>query len=191
MKLFVSLVVSFFLYGQLGFGQLISEEGGQLVVKFLPDQGEGKGSPIVFTARGLLVNKKLGQVHAIVTQSEFINRIVSANSSGQVGRILELWIDSERDSIKEKVADPKLSAANSSMYRKITKSDLLAYTEYGTYILLFVRHEGANLSSYIRTYPAIDRKGKLFLTNSLKDDVLFSVWTSTLERALRNLPSEK
>ena len=171
------------------FGQTLQSEGDHLVLTFRPAT-DGAGPGVTLTAKGKLVPPTTSDP-VIERQRKFVATLAEANASGVPGRILALWRDSEKANIERKLADPRMAEANRNLYSQIKTTELLAYIEYGSYQLLFVRHEGTGPGIMIRTYPVIESGGRLYLTNALQEDTVFANLSTIFERELRKLPARR
>jgi hypothetical protein len=170
-------------------GQVLQTEGDNLVLTFRPAT-DGAGPGVTLTAKGKLVSPTSSDP-ATERQRKFVAALTEANASGVPGRILALWRDSEKLDIERKLADPKMTEANRNLYSQIKTTELLAYIEYGSYQLLFVRHDGTGSGIMIRTYPVIESGGRLYLTNALREDTVFANLSTIYERELRKLPARR
>lgn len=174
------LIAALVLLPQVLPAQKLETQGGNLVLSYLPSD-EPDGAPLQVVAKGkLLTGDTTPQAERL---KKFTSTLVEANASGEPEKVLALWMEDERPNIRKMMEDAKVAGANKALYRNMKKSEPLAYIEYGTYLLLFVRHEG-QMGAFVNTYPMKEVQGKLYLTNRLRDDAAFSSWSHLFEREL-------
>jgi hypothetical protein len=178
------LIAGLFLLPQVLPAQKLEMQGGNLVLSYLPAD-EPEGAPLKVVAKGgLLQGTATPEAERL---KKFMTAVVAANASGEAEKVLALWMEDERPNIRKMMDDPKVAGANKALYRNMKTSEPLAYIEYGTYVLLFVRHEGQSMGAFVNTYPIKEVKGTLYLTNRLRDDAAFSSWSRLFERELGKL----
>jgi hypothetical protein len=106
-------------------------------------------------------------------EERFILDIVSRNASGDQEKILELWPEAERRSIKSSMASKDASERNSAFFRNIEATRLISVVRFGDYFLFVVEHEVKGINKYMKIYPALSSGGKYFLTNALHGDLFY------------------
>jgi hypothetical protein len=103
----------------------------------------------------------------------FIANIVAQNAAGDKEKILNLWVESERNAISESMKSEEAFERNSAFFRNIEATYLISVIKYNNYYLFCVEHNVQGIGSYRKIYPATNLKGSYFMTNALKGDVFY------------------
>jgi hypothetical protein len=173
-----------FLFAPL-YSTVVASQPSQQIITFPLST---KSRPVTLNFFGTIYNNENAKVISKSSNDPIIKtlyKMIIFNKTKNLESILSLWNKSERDSTKNLLANIGHLDRNAAFFRNVLSSNLMGYIEYGEFVISYVEYIVKGMPKpYLKAIPLIRMNKKMFLTNRLSKDSLFSILDYELGKLL-------
>lgn len=164
--------------------------------EFLPETAVSNINPVKVSFNGIMYadswwfSEVAANKFSPSVDELFIINAITQNRNGTLSNILNLWQEDEKQEINDLFSDKVAFDGNQGFYKKTNDSAFISKIAYGQYLIFIIQHTGAEIGNIIEDYPVVSSGGKYYLTNKLKDDLIYAFLVEKIKKsvAVKTLP---